>query len=333
MPHAAAFEPSPLPVGGACGTRASPFGGHVVAGFLVHERIFPASGEGTEARGRLRVGLISKNFDGTARLLLGGSLVAAAALLSGCMSSPTYGTDKTANAQLMSDMGGILSFRDKKKAAIEYAPRPELVKPAKGQETLPPPQDSVATASNPNWPESPEQRLARLRAEADANLDNPNYNSPIVPDMVSANPKRKTLTGNGRAEESGVQDVSQAAAQKAEYQKRVAETQQGSSQTRKYLERAADRLPAGRRRCPDRRTRRGRVPKGTPPEARSAQEERRLLDQRPQPILSAPGRLTSVSSAVRGRNRAAGRPIASRPFQRRSPAHGDRSATQRSARR
>jgi hypothetical protein len=181
------------------------------------------------------VGLISKNFDGAARLLLGGSLVAAAALLSGCMSSPTYGTDKTANAQLMSDMGGILSFRDKKKAAIEYAPRPELVKPVKGQETLPPPQDSVATASNPNWPESPEARLARLRAEADANLDNPNYDSPIVPDMVSANPKRKTTTGNGRAEESGVMDVSQAAAQKAEYQKRLAETRQGSSQTRKYL--------------------------------------------------------------------------------------------------
>jgi hypothetical protein len=181
------------------------------------------------------VGLISKNFDGTARLLLGGSLVAAAALLSGCMSSPTYGTDKTANAQLMSDMGGILSFRDKKKAQIEYAPRPELVKPAKGQDALPPPQDSVATASNPNWPESPEARLARLRAEADANLDNPNYDSPIVPDMVSANPKRKTLTGNGRAEESGVMDVSQAAAQKAEYQKRLTETRQGSSQTRKYL--------------------------------------------------------------------------------------------------
>ena len=129
---------------------------------------------------------MGKNFDGMARLLLGGSLVAAAALASGCMSSPTYGTDKTANAQLMSDVGGILSFSAKKKAPIDYAPRPELVKPAKGEETLPAPQDSVATASNPNWPESPEQRLARLRAEADANVDNPNYNSPIVPDMADA---------------------------------------------------------------------------------------------------------------------------------------------------
>jgi hypothetical protein len=181
------------------------------------------------------VGLMGKNFDGVTRLLLGGSLVAAAALISGCMSSPTYGTDKTASAQLMSDVGGILSFSDKKKAQIEYAPRPELVKPAKGDETLPAPQDSVATASNPNWPESPEQRLARLRADADANLDNPNYDSPIVPDMVAANPKRKSLHGNGRADESGVMDVSNEAAQKAEYQKRLQETRQGSSQTRKYL--------------------------------------------------------------------------------------------------
>jgi len=178
---------------------------------------------------------MSKNFDGKARLLLGGSLVAAAALLSGCMSSPTYGTDKTANAQLMADMGGILSFRDKKKAAIEYAPRPELVKPAKGDETLPPPQESVATAGNPNWPESPEQKLARLRSEADANSDNPNYESPIVPDMANAAGPAKSLRGNGRADESGVQDVSKMAAQQAEFQARLKETQQGDSKKRKYL--------------------------------------------------------------------------------------------------
>jgi hypothetical protein len=178
---------------------------------------------------------MSKNFDGKARLLLGGSLVAAAALLSGCMSSPTYGTDKTANAQLMSDMGGIFSFRDKKKAAIEYAPRPELVKPAKGDETLPPPQETVATAGNPNWPESPEQKLARLRAEADANLDNPNYDSPIVADVPNATSPAKSLKGNGRADESGVQDTSKMAAKKAEYQARLKETQQGDSQRRKYL--------------------------------------------------------------------------------------------------
>ena len=96
------------------------------------------------------MGLMSKNFGGMARLLLGGSLIAAAALISGCIASPTYGTDKTANSQLMADMGGIFSFRDKKKAPIEYSPRPELVKPVKGDETLPAPQETVATAANPN---------------------------------------------------------------------------------------------------------------------------------------------------------------------------------------
>ena len=179
------------------------------------------------------MGLMSNNFGGMARLVLGGSLVAAAALLSGCMSSPTYGTDKTANSQLASDMGGIFSFRDKKKAAIEYAPRPELVRPAKGNETLPAPQESVATASNPNWPESPEQKLARLRAEADANADNPNYDSPIVADMAMAKEAEKE-TGSWRTRESGVDDSS-SGAKKAEFEQRLKDTQQGSAKKRKFL--------------------------------------------------------------------------------------------------
>ena len=54
---------------------------------------------------------MGKKSDFRARLVVGGSLVAAAALLSGCMNSPTYGTDKTANSQLMSDVSGILSVQ------------------------------------------------------------------------------------------------------------------------------------------------------------------------------------------------------------------------------
>jgi hypothetical protein len=167
------------------------------------------------------------------RLVIGGALVAAAGLTSGCMNSPTYGTDKTANSQLMSDLGGILSFSAKRKQAIEYAPRPELVKPAKGDEALPPPQESIA-ANNPNWPESPEQRLARVRADADANVDNPNYSSPIIPDMTTA----KTginHSGPYRAEENGIRDVSKVAAERAEYERRLKENRQGNSTTRKYL--------------------------------------------------------------------------------------------------
>lgn len=181
---------------------------------------------------------MGKTWNDGARLLAGGSLAAAAALLCGCMSSPTYGTDKTANSQLMSDMGGILSIRPKTHAAIEYAPRPELVKPAKGDENLPPPQDNVATASNPDWPESPEARRARLHVEADANVDNPNYISPIVPDVSVASDDGKSFKKTGQAWhsfESDIESSSASAARAAEVKKRIVETQQGSPTTRKFL--------------------------------------------------------------------------------------------------
>jgi len=169
--------------------------------------------------------------------MAGLALVAAAGSASGCMSSPTYGTDKTANEQLVSDLGGILSFTPKKRAPIDYEPRPQLVKPAKGDETLPPPQEAVATAGNPNWPESPEQRLARIRADATANQDNPNYQSPVEPDMALASggtPFKKTGEAWHKFE-SDNQSVSDQSAQSAEFKRRLAENQQGSETSRKYL--------------------------------------------------------------------------------------------------
>lgn len=181
---------------------------------------------------------MGKKSDFRARLVVAGSLVAAAALLSGCMDSPTYGTDKTANSQLMSDMSGILSFRAKKKPTIEYTPRPELVKPAKGDENLPPPQDSVATAANPNWPESPEARNARLRADADANVDNPNYDSPIVSDVAVSSTEDRSFKKNGeswRSFESDNQSLADQRAQSEEFKRRSKETQEGSPTQRKFL--------------------------------------------------------------------------------------------------
>jgi hypothetical protein len=181
---------------------------------------------------------MGKKSDFRARLVAGGSLVAAAALLSGCIDSPTYGTGKSANSQLMSDMSGILSFRAKAKPPIDYAPRPELVKPAKREANLPAPQDSVATAGNPNWPESPEARNARLRADITANQDNPNYNSPIVSDVSVDASEDRSFKKNGeawRAFEGDIPNPAAERARKAEYERRSKETQQGSSTTRKFL--------------------------------------------------------------------------------------------------
>ena len=98
--------------------------------------------------------------------------------LSACMQAPTYGTGKRSDVQLLEDIANMASIAPQTKEQIDYKPRPDLVEPA-NEAALPAPQDDVTKASAA-WPESPEQRRARLRAEATANKDNPFYVSPIV---------------------------------------------------------------------------------------------------------------------------------------------------------
>ncbi len=157
-------------------------------------------------------------------------LAVAIASLSGCMGSPTYGTDKPADQQLLEDITGVLSLAPKNDQRIEYKPRPELVKPA-SLSTLPPPQDSVITASNPDWPESPEQRRARVRAEATANRDNLDFSPEVVDTRTSTAPAAvrnargdvvDTFNGNGKQT-------------REEFNRRIAENKQGSATSRRYL--------------------------------------------------------------------------------------------------
>lgn len=184
---------------------------------------------------------MQENWNARIRFLAGGAVIAAAGLASGCMSSPTYGTDKTANSQLMSDLGSIASINDKKRAPIEYAPRPDLVKPTKETATatavLPAPQDPITTTAAAQWPESPEQRLARIRADATANQDNPNYSSPVVADGSGAktSSREKKMGQAWRSFESDNQTVSEQNAAKAEFQKRKQEEQATDTGKRKYL--------------------------------------------------------------------------------------------------
>jgi hypothetical protein len=151
------------------------------------------------------------------RLMVVPVLVLGSAALSGCISGPTYGTGKGANAQLFEDVSSILSFAPKGRGEqIEYAPRAELVKPA-STEVLPPPQDDI-TAREGAWPESPEQRLARVRKEATENRDNPSYRANVIVDVKA--PEANNLSPQE---------------QRAEFQRRKRETQQGSPTQRKYL--------------------------------------------------------------------------------------------------
>ncbi len=158
--------------------------------------------------------------------------------LAGCVSDPTYGTGKSASSQLLDDVSSIATIGPKRNTGIEYKPRPDLVKPVAGQkENLPQPQDSVARAGDPSWPESPEQRRKRLRGEIEANRDNPNFVSPIAPDSPSDfTPRRQILpSGSSRREDYASRDSvldPQAMAAAKQAQK---DRSGGTASQRKYL--------------------------------------------------------------------------------------------------
>ncbi|PBC06753.1 hypothetical protein [Mesorhizobium sp. WSM3859] len=171
-----------------------------------------------------------------ARAALLAPLVVSAIALSGCVGSPTYGTDKTAAAQLFDDVSGAVSITPKHRNPIDYKPRPDLVKPAPGQkETLPPPQESIQTAST-EWPESPEARRARIRADATAHQNDPNYQPEAVED-VQTDPAsvKKAMADSASSHPPRWSPDDSSATRTAEIQRRLAEQKQGDPTTRKYL--------------------------------------------------------------------------------------------------
>jgi len=183
-----------------------------------------------------RVGLFGMTERYNARLALLAPLVASGLALSGCMGSPTYGTDKTAAEQLAGDLTGAVSFAPKHKDPIDYKPRPTLVKPAPGQkDALPAPQESIETASA-EWPESPEQRRARLRADATAHQNDPNYQAEIVDD-VQTDPAsiKKAMADSGSSHPPAWSPADSDKGRAAEIQRRLAASKQGDPNTRRYL--------------------------------------------------------------------------------------------------
>ena len=156
-------------------------------------------------------------------------------VLAGC-AGPTYGTGKPADQQLLQDVTGILSVGPKDREPIDYSPRPGIVKPP-STAVLPPPQENVAM-NNPNWPESPEQRLARIRAEATANQDNPFYRSSVIRDVNRGDgprlPPSDQFTEGDRVRPAILSPGGQRAQRQA-YEERRQLSQQGSPTTRRYL--------------------------------------------------------------------------------------------------
>jgi hypothetical protein len=164
----------------------------------------------------------------------------AAVALTGCV-GPTYGTGKTAGETIISDLDGMLALGSTNKEAISYNPRAELVRP-KDTSVLPPPREGVNAANDPNWPESPEVRSARIKAAADAR----DTGGTVSPDVLLARKEgigddqiaRNTNGGNSRiSNDRGRTTLSpqELDSSREAFKQRLKDSKQGSPTNRKYL--------------------------------------------------------------------------------------------------
>jgi hypothetical protein len=195
----------------------------------------PAGGEAV-----FRVGLVLMSGRIGARTILVAPLVVSGLLVSGCMSSPTYGTGTTQSKQLTSDVSNILSLKPKRAFASNYAPRPELVKPTTPTTDLPPPQESIVTASAGQWPESPEQRRARIRADATENRDKQGWEPEVINDVALEQDTGSTvkLGSSPRGRDSSIAKAGEAediSGKGALFRQKTAEIKQGSPTVRRTL--------------------------------------------------------------------------------------------------
>ena len=156
-------------------------------------------------------------------------------LAAGCAGSPTYGTGTTANKQLLDDVTGIVTLGPKEKPRADHRPRPELVRPSKSEvAVLPPPQNDMATSSNPQWPESPEAKRQRLRMEATANQGDSSF-EPQIEGPASSAPQVGVVRSRGEPVYIMGGGPSYGRDQSAEFKRRMAINKQGSATERRYL--------------------------------------------------------------------------------------------------
>jgi hypothetical protein len=88
----------------------------------------------------------------------------AALALSGCVGGTTYGTGVSQEEQTLKDVYTMFNLKPESKK-IDYSPRPDLIVP-ENKQALVEPIDSAATSTNVEWPETPEERIARIQAAA-----------------------------------------------------------------------------------------------------------------------------------------------------------------------
>ena len=159
--------------------------------------------------------------------------------LGGCMSSPTYGTDKTANEQLLGDVSGILSLAPEEQEPDRLQAAPRTGEAGEGRSRQP----AGAAGQHGRNQQSgmaqiAEQKRARLRAEATQNRDKPGFTPEIEGDMpVAVARDGKPVGQSDRFKEAGLTPVGgkTLAQQGAEVKQRIAANTQVTGGKRRYL--------------------------------------------------------------------------------------------------
>ncbi|PCI04047.1 MAG: hypothetical protein COB78_06805 [Hyphomicrobiales bacterium] len=92
-------------------------------------------------------------------------MIAATIGLSGCVGGTTYGTGVSQEQETLEGVFNMFSLGGKKKEKIDYSARADLVIPS-DKSVLREPITVESSVADSDWPESPEQKIARIRGEA-----------------------------------------------------------------------------------------------------------------------------------------------------------------------
>lgn len=171
------------------------------------------------------------------------SLVVASAILAGCSTGTTYGTGTTHEEATMKGITNIFSLKSDK-STVSYTARPDLVMPA-NKNILPTPVTETQNLSNEEWPESPQQRIARVQSLA-PEVDERTGDLPVeylTSEKEGINVSRNNANDVSRRnvwakEEQWLKDVRNDAAGKsesAEFQKRKDQLAYSTGVKRKFL--------------------------------------------------------------------------------------------------
>jgi hypothetical protein len=174
-------------------------------------------------------------------LTMAGAAALAGLALSGCVGGTTYGTGVTQEEQTLKDVYTMFNLSTEKKN-IDYSPRPDLIVPDNKQ-ALVEPIENGATTSNAQWPETPEERIARIRAQAgevDARTGDYGINEQLRKKegigIETGYVKRKFVPGQTDRDGNPLLNASASEEARQEVLKRKAElTGSSGPTTRKYL--------------------------------------------------------------------------------------------------